>query len=210
MERRMRQTRVIVLLAVVAFGGPMRPASADWLLTGHVGSLFNVKTEASSEIFVPAEKFDNSIGFGVNLASAFPTRGNLGFELDLSVYPKALENSDVFGDAYESGLMTISTNFFYSPFVPVVRPYFSVGPNFGYRFDGPDTSLETPSGWAVGVNAGAGLIAFATRRVGGRVDVRYYRNFGDFYDLREDALNRRTGWSNLQFIRVFVGITAVL
>lgn len=192
------------------------PASADWLLTGYVAPLFNVKTAESSVALngrtfdLPAEKFDDSVGFGVSLASAFPTRGNLGFELDLGWNPKALETSDQFGTLFASRLLTISTNFFYSPSVPRIRPYLTIGPNFGYRSDSDASSFTTPSGWAVGVNGGGGIIAFATQRFGGRVDVRYYRNFGSFYDLREDATDRNSGWTDLKYLRVFVGVTAAL
>ena len=184
------------------------PASADWLFTGYVASLSQVKTSAS--MVSPMEKFDDNVGVGVNIASAFPARANLGFEFDLGVYPEGLHSSDEFETLFASRLMSISTNFFYSPAVPRVRPYFSVGPNFGYRWDHGDVGLATPSGWAVGLNSGVGIIAFINQRIGGRLDLRYFRNFGGFYDLREDVTTRRTGWSSLQFIRVSVGATVVL
>lgn len=205
----MRKSSVIFVL-LVGILGMARPASADWLLTGFVAPLFNVKTGESTAPPLPAEKFDDSIGFGVNLASAFPARGNLGFELDWAWHQNGMHTSDVFGTDYPSRLMSISTNFFYSPAIPRLRPYFSVGPHFAYRSD-DDTSLAgVPSGWAVGINGGAGVIAFVNQRFGVRIDGRYYRNFGDFYDLREESTRRRNGWNNLQFIRVFVGATVVL
>ena len=206
--------RLIGILCVVFAGivGSARPASADWLLSGFVGPIFNVKTSASESGFIPEEHFDGSTGFGVNLASAFPARANLGFELDWAWYPKAMHTSDdpLFGDLFASKLMTISTNFFYSPAVSRFRPYFSVGPMFGYRSDHGDASLEVPSGWAVGINGGGGVIAFVNERFGGRVDFRYQRNFGDFYDIRPGAEERNSGWSDLQFFRLFFGATVVL
>jgi hypothetical protein len=170
----------------------------------------NVKTSETDALFIPAENFDGSMAFGVNLASAFPSRGNLGFELDWGYYPSAMQTSDVFGTAYASKLMTISTNFFYSPATPRARPYFSVGPNFGYRSDHSDAIVDTPSGWAWGINGGGGVMVFANNRFGGRVDFRYYRNFGDFFDLSSGATTRRSGWSDLQFFRIFFGATVVL
>jgi hypothetical protein len=195
---------------VVAVGCLARPAGADWLLTGFVAPLLNVKTSAASEPRLPSERFDDSVGFGVNLASAFPSRGNLGFELDWSWNQRALRTSDIFGTLFASRLMSISTNFFYSPADPRVRPYFSVGPSFHYRIDDDVSTYTVPSGWAAGVNGGAGLIAFITNRFGGRIDVRYYRNFGAFYDLRTDVIDRNSGWNNLQYLRVYVGATVVL
>ena len=192
--------------ALVALLATAHPASADWLLTGFVAPIFNVKTSESN--IAPAETFDSSTGFGVNLASAFPARGNLGFELDWAWYPKAMHTSDQFDDLFASKLMSISTNFFYSPGIPRFRPYFSVGPDFGYRSDHSDAQFGTPSGWAVGINGGGGLILFANERFGGRVDFRYSRKFGDFYDLGSGAT--RSGWSNLQFFRIAFGATMVL
>jgi hypothetical protein len=178
-----------------------------------VGPIFNVKTSETD--LAPAENFDGSTGFGVNLASAFPARGNLGFELDWAWYPKAMHTSDqpFFGDPefFASKLMTISTNFFYSPGIAPFRPYFSVGPTFGYRSDHDDSQFPVPSGWAVGINGGGGVIAFVNQRFGGRVDFRYQRNFGDFYDISPDAGGqRRSGWADLQFFRLFFGATVVL
>ena len=172
-----------------------RPASADWLLSGFVGPIFSVKTSESD--VAPAENFNSSVGFGVNLASAFPAQGNLGFELDWAFYPNAMRTSDEFDDLFASKLTSISTNFFYSPGVAPFRPYFSVGPTFGYRSDHGDAVIETPSGWAVGINGGGGVIAFVNQRFGGRVDFRYQRNFGDFYDIRPDAGERQNGWKDL-------------
>jgi hypothetical protein len=196
-----------VLVGIV---GSARPVSADWLFTAYAAPLYNVKTAASTNSGLPAETFDNSVGFGVNFASAFPSRGNLGFELDWAYSPKGLHTSEVFGTAYASRLMSISTNFFFSPAVPRVRPYFSLGPSFSFRSDDSTVLAATPSGWAVGVNGGAGLIAFITQRFGLRLDVRYNRNFGDFYDLREDVTQRSSGWSDLEYLRGFVGVTIVL
>jgi outer membrane protein with beta-barrel domain len=197
-----------VLLVGVA--GLASPASADWLLTGYVAPLFNVKTSAATGLNLPAERFDDSVGIGVNVASAFPSRGNLGFELDWSWHQKALRTSDVFATSFASRLMSISTNFFYSPAIPWARPYFSVGPSFHYRMDDALSTFAIPSGWAFGINGGAGVMVFATNRFGARIDARYFRNFGAFYDLRSDVIERNSGWNDLQSLRVFAGVTVVL
>ena len=70
--------------------------------------------------------------------------------------------------------------------------------------------FETHSGWAVGINAGGGLMAFLNERFAARIDARYFRNFGDFYDITREAGVRRSGWNDLQFIRMFFGGTFVL
>jgi outer membrane protein W len=204
-------TRALRILCMAALGivGAVRPAAADWLLTPFVGLVFNVRTAEATDLLIPAEKFKDSRGFGLNLASAFPARANLGFEVDFAYYPEALRDSDQFGTLFASKLVMIGTNFFYSPAVPRFRPYFSVGPSFGYRLDHSDATVSTPSGWGIGVNGGAGVMAFVTQRIGIRADARYFRNLGDFYDLRDDVEGRRTGWKDLQFVRVFVGATFV-
>jgi len=208
---KMRPVLYVTLAAMVCAA---RPASADWLLSGFVSPLFNVKTSATNDDvlgeLVPAEEFDSSGGFGVNFASAFPTRRNLGFEIDFGYYPEALKTSDVHGDIYASKLMTIAPNFFFSPAIPRWRPYVTIGPSFGYRSDRSDALYENHSGWAVGINGGGGLMAFFNERIGARVDVRYFRNFGDFYDISAEAGDRRNGWNNLRFMRMFFGGTFVL
>jgi hypothetical protein len=206
----MLKQSIVWCALLIALTATPRPAAADWLLTGFVSPLFNVKTSESATVGIPGETFDNSVGFGVNLASAFPSRGNVGFELDWGWYPKGLQNSDVFGTLASSRLMSVSTNFFYSPSVIRARPYVSFGPNFGYRSDRDEATVATASGWAVGINGGGGVMVFANEHIGGRVDVRYYRNFGDFFDLRPDATIRRSGWNELQFIRLSFGATVVL
>jgi opacity protein-like surface antigen len=201
-----------MILCVTLVGSAATPpaASADWLLTGFVGPITNVKTSESATTLVDAEQFDSSVGFGVNLASAFPSRANLGFELDWAYLKDALKTSDVYGTDYASKVMTVSTNFFYSPAIPRVRPYFSVGPSFSYRSDRDDSLFTTESGWAVGMNVGGGVMAFANERFAGRVDVRYFRNFGDFFDITPGSTLRSNGWKDLQFFRFFFGGTVVL
>jgi hypothetical protein len=201
--------RAIVGVSVVLlwFLAAPRTASADWLLTGFVGKIAKVKTQPSGTF--PAETFTSTKGFGVNLASAFPTKGNIGFELDLGIYNNGLANSDVFGTQDPSKLMSVSTNFFYSPGIPRVRPYFSAGPSFTYRRDKGVTATPLPSAWAAGFDAGGGLIVFANEHLGGRFDVRYNRNIGDFVALTDIKAGGQA-WNNLSFWRVFVGATVVL
>jgi hypothetical protein len=205
--------RSLISCAVfVVLGGMPRPAAAEWLLTGFVAPIFGVSTSETntSSTFALAENFDSSTGFGFNLASAFPSRANLGFELDFGYYPNALQTSDQYGTQYASSLMTISPNFFYSPSIPRVRPYFAVGPNISYRRDKDEATFPIGSGWAfLGLNAGGGVMIFANERFGGRVDFRYYRNFGDFLDLTASG-NKGNGFTDLQFFRLFFGATVVL
>lgn len=206
----MKKWMIVGCAAAIGFLGAPRQAAADWLLSGFVGPITNVKTSELSEFGLPAEEFDSSVGFGINLASAFATRSNVGFELDFGVYNSGLETSSIFATDYASQLMSISTNFFYSPALAPVRPYFTVGPTFSYRRDKDTALFAAPSGWAVGMNVGGGVMAFLNERFAGRVDVRYFRNFGDFYDLSEIGEDPNTGYNNLQFIRFFFGATVVL
>jgi hypothetical protein len=199
-----------MVVGALVLGGLLlapRPAAAEWLLTGFVGPITGVKTHATDDF--PGETFDSSTGFGLNLASAFATKGNVGFELDWGLYNKGLANSQQFGDQFASKLMSISTNLFYSPGIPRVRPYLTFGPNFMYRSDRDGVAESVPGGWAVGVNAGGGLIAFVNEYIGGRFDVRYARNIGDFVDLTDIGSGGQL-WSDLSYVRVFVGATVVL
>ena len=194
----------VVLATVVGFPAV---ASADWLLTGFAGALSNVKTKATDSF--PGETFKGSRALGVNLASAFAKKGNAGFELDWGVYNKALADSDRFGSEFASKLMAVSTNLFYSPAIPRYRPYITVGPTFTYRSDREENRDPLEGGWAVGFNAGGGLIAFLNEYVGGRIDVRYTRNIGDFVALTSVGDGGQL-WNNLSYWRVVAGATVVL
>ena len=145
----MRRTAIVAVLGVLlgVFLMPP-PAAADWLLSAFVGKLTSVKTQAKDT--VPAENFDSSTGFGVNLASAFPSKGNVGFELDWGLYKDALAHSDVFGTAFASKLMAVSTNVFYSPGTPRVRPGTSRrGPPspIGRTPRNPSSPFPPPGAW---------------------------------------------------------------
>src|SRR5262249_54290523 len=96
---------------------------------------------------------------------------------------------------------------------PRARPYFSVGPSFSYGRNetvSTDNKTQLQSGWAVGINGGGGVILFANNKFGARIDLRYYPNFGSFYELNLTDLPTRTLWNDLHFFRLFFGGTVVL
>lgn len=196
---------LVVLMAVMA---APRQASADWLLTGFIGQVTSVKAKD----FTPEETFASSRGYGINIASAFPASGGLGFELDWGLYPKLLQDSSEFGTFFASKAMTIAPNFFWSPAVPRVRPYLAVGPAFTYKQALAEATIAEDPVWALGFNVGGGVFIFAGERGGARIDVRYFRNIGEFYDLRTITQGAPTSalYKDLSYIRIFFGGTVVL
>jgi hypothetical protein len=189
-------------------------ANPDWLLTGFLGRITNVATDETTAtssvkslgISVPAETFEASGGFGVNLASVFPAFSHFGFEADFALHSRALSSSNLFLDYYSSGIATFSANGFFSPAVPRVRPYLSGGPTFIVRRDRNEAVESTAVGTAVGMNVGGGILGFVSERFAARADLRYTRSFGDFTDSVLDD----QGWKNLRFLRFFIGGTVVL
>ena len=198
--------RFIVGCAVLAAcGATPREASADWLLTGFIGQLTSVKAKD----FASEETFASSRGYGINIASAFPASGGLGFELDWGIYSKLLQDSSEFDNVFASKVMTISPNFFWSPAVPRVRPYLAVGPAFSYKQPLAEADIPEDPVWALGFNVGGGVFIFAGERGGGRFDVRYFRNIGEFYNLQDVAAGG-AAYQDLIYIRIFFGGTLVL
>ena len=122
LETTMFKTRRVLCVALAVIVCVARPASADWLLSGFVSPLFNVKTSATNDDdgfeIVPPENFDSSVGYGVNLASAFPARANLGFEIDFGFYPAAMKKGDQFGEDFASKLMTKAARSGFDPRAP--------------------------------------------------------------------------------------------
>lgn len=199
-------SRVIGTICLcVCFVAFPRSASADWLFSAFVGPIRGVQTNATGS-GVPAESFEGSNGIGLNVATAFPSRANLGFEFDWGIYNNALKTSDVFGTDFAAKVMSFSPNFFYSMSTSRVRPYVAIGPSFNYRSDRDESTAEFPGGWGVGLNAGGGAMVFVNEHVAGRADVRIFRNFGDFVDLT-DVDSGGQQWNGLRFVRVFFGVT---
>lgn len=203
----MRRWSVLLALGlcfVFSLGTP-RHAAADWLLTGFIGPLTKGEvTLKFSDIGLPDEKVkldDTGVGFGVNLAKAWAASGGAGFELDWGVYPKFWGDKSVLE---ESGrLMTFSPNFFINPSIPRVRPYGVIGPTVSLDTLGVGTNTY------FGMNFGGGAIVFAGERGGGRVDVRYFRHFGEGVNINTQD-SGANGLKDLSFWRIFFGGTVRL
>lgn len=150
-------------LAMSAANAP--EARADWLLTPYLGVTFGGSA--------PAQQ----VNYG--LSSAFLAGGVIGLELDASITPNFFDDDGV--AIADSNVSTVMANLMVS--APGrgrgVRPYASAGAGImrtkatsvGNVFDLDDKSF--------GVNAGAGVVALMSDRVGLRADLRYFRALQD-------------------------------
>lgn len=138
------------------------PASAEGVFSPYIGSNFAGRTDK------------NSTPFGGSLGVIGGS--GLGFELDVGYTPDSLVSGTSSGNA-----TTIMGNLVFAapPAGAGLRPYVSGGfglvrlnvESVGEVFDVTRNDF--------GVNAGAGLMLFATRSVGIRGDLRYFRSLQD-------------------------------
>lgn len=171
----MRLTRLIGIgvLATSAIVGTARPAAADWLLNPFVGVTF--ENEGSNK----------QLAYGGSIA--FMGGGAVGLELDATFAP------DFFGsieDVAETNLSTLMGNVIVGAPLgsPGARPYISGGLGLIRARASLLDDLADISESSLGVNVGAGVIAFFSEHVGIRLDARYFRNMrdrarGDNFDL---------------------------
>jgi opacity protein-like surface antigen len=171
----MRATRVIgtALLAGTVIVGVARPASADWLLNPFVGVTFEGEGSNKPRVY----------GGSV----AFMGGGIVGLELDAAVAP------DFFGSfegLAETNLSTVMGNLIIGAPLgsPGARPYVSGGLGLIRARASLLDDLADVTEQSLGMNVGAGVIAFFSDHVGIRFDARYFRNMrdraaGDDFDL---------------------------
>jgi opacity protein-like surface antigen len=153
---------VVIGLMVFLVHAMPSPAAADWLLTPYIGgALFDI----------PDSSFRSSVGGSVLWSGPVA-----GVELDVNATPGFLEGANAVA-LDKSGLFSLMGNVVVH--LPTrsnrVRPYVVAGAGLMYTsatavHGGVDSSRSN-----FGFNAGGGLTAFLSPRVGLRGDVRYFR-----------------------------------
>lgn len=163
-----RQLITAGAVALAALVSTAAPARADWLLTPFLGISFGGDT--TNEHLT----YGGSIGW--------MGAGVIGVELDAANAPDLLKpEGDLDFANTDSNVATIMGNVIVGAPLgsPGVRPYVSGGAGLlrtsvndaGELFDISDNSF--------GVNLGGGIMAFTSRNVGLRLDVRYFRSLQD-------------------------------
>jgi len=195
------------VVAVMALAGTPTRASADWLFTPFVGSVFGGKAN-----FGDFNDFEDEVERRVTFGGSLGWMGNgiLGAEVDFGFSPNFFENTAGSGDfAFgDSNVTTLMGNVIVGTPVggqrgPGLRPYASGGVGLikskvdgGTFFDDLDTS-------DFGINVGAGLHGFFNDNIGIRGDVRYFRSLQDNEPDDEFDL----ALADFDFWRATVGIT---
>lgn len=135
------------------------PVRAEGLLTPFIGVAFGGDTP------------QNQRTFGISLAGM--GGGTIGFEVDFARTPEFFGHKEQAG---ENDLTTVTANVLLALPLGVVRPYAAGGVGlFRSHVDGPGGAVDRRS-TDLGIDFGAGLMGFFGDHVGGRTDIRFFRN----------------------------------
>jgi hypothetical protein len=167
------------------------PAAADWLLTPYIGgTLFDI----------PDSSFRPSVG------GSFLWSGPIaGVELDVSVTPDFLEGANTVA-MDKSSLFSLMGNAVvqFPTRSKRVRPYVVAGVGLMHTSATTVDGVVDSSRSHYGFNAGGGLTAFLSPRVGLRGDVRYFRAVqGD----EAAAESKVLGLEPVRCVRAALGLT---
>lgn len=172
--------RLILSVATAAICLTPSTASADWILTPFIGASFAAGTD------VDDAEFDTLIdGSKMTYGGTFTYLGGgvLGFEVDFGYSPEFFEGDDDDLDFIDSSnYSSLMANVVLSAPAGAFRPYATAGVGLiNTSIDDVDDIFELDRN-ALGFNAGGGIMAFFTDRVGMRGDVRYFRQMSEADD----------------------------
>ena len=169
--------RLILTLATAALCLAPSTASAEWILTPFIGASFAAGSDVDDEEF--DDLIDGSkMTYGGTLT--WVGGGVFGFEVDFGYSPEFFEGDDDDVDFIDSSnYSSLMANVVLSAPQGAFRPYGSAGVGLlNTSIDDVDDIFDVDRN-ALGVNAGAGVMAFFTDRVGIRGDVRYFRQMSE-------------------------------
>lgn len=178
-------------------------AAAEWIFTPQFGTTFGADTHGREHAAI-----------GGSLALFDETA--FGWEADVSFTPNFFRGRygafDFTGS--RSNVLTVMGNAVVS--MPVagryrdrLRPYGTLGLGFmQMHVESPvERSFFKSTVWEPGWNAGAGLLAFVTPRVGLRGDVRYLRSFQNKRESWTRGIDFDVAPGNFDFFRASFGVT---
>jgi opacity protein-like surface antigen len=201
-----RKVVVSSFVVVLSFLASPAKASADWLFTPFVGTVFNGAADFDDG-FDGDFEFERRFTYGASLG--YMGAGAIGFEFDFGYTPNFFETTsdDGFDFASDSNVTTFMGNLIIG--APIggqhgfgVRPFAvgGVGLLRGSVTDIDDFFEVDKNSW--GWDVGGGLLIFFADTIGIRGDVRYFRTFtsGD-----DDQLDFDLG--GFDFWRATAGVT---
>jgi opacity protein-like surface antigen len=163
--------RCAIVAALVTVLAPAS-ARADWLFTPNIGMTFGGAADGREHLT-----------YGASLG--WMGAGIFGFEADFQYTPEFFEGNDDDIDLFDSSnVLTVMGNAIFG--VPIggqtgagIRPFGVVGVGLlQTNLTTVDDAFEIDSS-EFGFNLGAGVMGFASDRVGFRGDIRYIRSFDD-------------------------------
>jgi opacity protein-like surface antigen len=169
--------RLVLTIATAAICLAPSTASAEWILTPFIGASFAAGTDVDNDEFDTL--LDGSkMTYGGTLT--WVGGGVLGFEVDFGYSPEFFEADDDDLDFVDSSnYSSLMANVVLSAPQGAFRPYGSAGVGLlNTTIDDIDDVFEVDRN-ALGFNAGGGVMAFFTDRVGIRGDLRYFRQMSE-------------------------------
>lgn len=204
-----RKCIITISLVILGFIGVPATASADWLFTPFVGTVFNGAADFDDG-FEGDDEFERRFTYGASLG--YMGSGAIGFEIDFGYSPNFFETlvgaDDDFTFADDSNVTTFMANLIVGAPIggqsgPGIRPFAVAGAGLlRTNVTAADDFFDEVSANDFGFNIGAGIIGFLSDNFGIRGDVRYFRAFAD-----DDEDDLDLGLSNFDYWRATVGVT---
>lgn len=185
-----------VLAALLAFPGV---ASADWLVTPFVGTIFGGKTNL---LILDPSAGSNKFSFGGSFALL--TDGVLGVEADASHIPHFFE-SNAGSLVLTSGVSTVGGSLIVA--VPQaitgysLRPYLVSGIGMLHVTSRDAAEVFVVDSNLLGLSIGGGAIGMISDRSGFRFELRHFRNV-----TPDDSNTTTAGSTRISFWRASVGV----
>ena len=198
-----RKVFVAACFAFIASAAAPRSASADWLFTPFIGSTFGGSANLSGSDEEFKEEFERKLNYGASLAAQ--GAGPIGFEIDFGYSPNffGLADDNDFNFTGDGNVTTLTANLLIGPSVGRVRPYVVGGVGLiRSKVDNPEDFFDTSSTNDFGFDAGAGIVALFSDKVGLRGDIRFFRSLRD---PDPDSFDLALG--SFKFWRGTVGVT---
>lgn len=191
----MRTNALVVVLGVALCALPSA-ASADWFVAPYAGGLFGSDARGGGFLTPAVESERWNIG-----ATAGWTKGWWGVDADLGYHPEFFDDGG--GFLTEASLLTLMGNAHVSlPGRARLQPFVSGGVGLIQPDIAEPGGLARVDDTKFGWNAGGGVVAMISERIGLRGDVRYFRVTDDANSMNAFGIT----FDGLDFVTTTVGV----
>lgn len=197
----MRRLRPRVITSVVLSAAlTAGPASADWLIIPHIGSVFGGRTT-----IVDLDQGAGSRNLVVGGSVALLGDGILGVEADVAHAPRFFERGSRSALVLNSAVTTVTGSLILTVPVSVtresLRPYLVGGVGLIHANSNDAADIFSFDSNLSSMNIGGGVIGFLTPFTGLRFDLRHFRNLAP-----DGSATTTTGSTRLSFWRASAGV----